>query len=134
MQQLQQETEKNVKARERITEVEQDRSELQTQIFTLNEEKNRLATEKLDVEEVCGEFKDEAEKTMVDYNKLAGDYKQACKDRDEFRTQRQNAMSTLAKRNSEIEENKKKIKDLDNELAAMREQVKLILSIPYPCC
>ena len=134
---IQRAEEDTAKVKERVKEVEQDRSDLQTKIFTLTQEKDKLATEKLGVEEVCGEFKDEAEKTMADYNKLADDYKEACKERDEHRMRRQNALSTVSKRNQELEEKKKQVeektkelkdetskkKELENELAAMREQV-----------
>ena len=141
LEKIQQEKDETVnefkKAQDRIKEVEGGRNELQMKVFALTQEKARLATEKKDAEEVCGEFKDEAEKTMMDYNELADDYKQACKDRDENRMRRDNALKTIDRRNRELEEKKKLIDELEkqkveldkqkmeleNELAAMREQV-----------
>ena len=67
-----------------------------------NQQVSALTKQLADVEELCTKFKEEAEKTMMDYSKLAEDYKQACSDKD-------NALKTLTRRNKEIKEEREQV-------------------------
>lgn len=82
----------------------------------LTQEKDLLATEKQSLEDVCLGFQEEAEKTIMDYNELTDKYKEACKERDEFRMKSQNTIKTLSKLQKECE---KKMEEMHEQVSTV---------------
>ncbi len=123
-----------------LLDIQDDRNTLQTRLFDLAREKDNLETAKLEAEGVCDEFKDEATKTLGDYNKLAMEHADVAKERDVYREKRDRAMNVITQKNTEIERKDKMLQDLrqrveklekdrDNvveDLALSREQVPVI--------
>ena len=113
--QLQKLVEEKSQVQESLSSTIKVRNELQTKVFDLTREKEELETARLEVEGVCVEFREEANKSIGDYKKLASEYEQVAMERDAYRVKREKAMNTLAKRKEEMDELEKRVKMLEKE-------------------
>lgn len=85
-----------------INEAEQHKSQLQTKV--------------LQAEEVCGGFKEEAEKTFDSYSKVCQELKRVKEEYETMRTTKDKIFNTLSIRTEEVKTKEKELATKDEEL------------------
>lgn len=96
--------------------------EVQDEVFILTREKKELETEKLEAEEVCDGFKDEADKALGGYNKLKEDFNKVSQERDEWRKKRDATLNTLSVRNEEIAKKDKELEEVKMRMKRLQKE------------
>ena len=106
-----------------LAETERRRDELQTKVFQLEQaknklvsEKHKLVSEKHETEMVCDGFKEEAERTIEDYNRIANELAAEKKKSSQY-------MNNLSRRTEEVGVKDGQIEELRQKITALTHDV-----------
>lgn len=101
--------------------------EHQAKIHNIEEDRNFLRTRVIDAEEACGGFKEEVEKTMEDYERLAIDLKRVTDENAAFQKRNGQLMNQLSVRTEEVKNKDKELQkkvvkctDLETKLQTLQ--------------
>lgn len=105
-------------------EVVKKNTAILAKIHKVEEDKNQLHTQVLETEEVLGGFKDEAEKTMEDYHKIAAQLQELTEENKKNIALKSKYFNELSRRTEEVKKKGGELESKDEELVRKDKELK----------
>ena len=110
---IQEEKEELAKEKEKMLEekvmLKKENEHHQAKIHNIEKDRSFLRTRALDAEEACGGFKEEVEKTMEDFERLASELKKITEEKELLRKKHGHTMNQLSVRTEEVKNRDKEL-------------------------